>query len=125
MKDAPRQNFRNAPHVSGIANAKLKDYEPGAEIEAESDYAVWAAMRTSEQPLSVGDLLETPDGKLKICKYVGFEEARWFVPEPPPNRQLSEQTTEQATEQTDQSQPAVAGAITEPAAENPSAQAQG
>ena len=31
----------------------------------------------------VGDILELAAGPLRICKYVGFEEARWFVPESP------------------------------------------
>lgn len=84
MKDAPRQQFRNAPHVSGVANVKPKDYEANAEleVEADSEYAAWAAMRTTEQPLHVGDLLEAAGGGLRICKYVGFEEARWILPEP-------------------------------------------
>jgi hypothetical protein len=30
----------------------------------------------------VGDLLETEDGQLRICKYVGFEPAQWVLPEP-------------------------------------------
>jgi hypothetical protein len=30
----------------------------------------------------VGDLLETEDGRLSICKYVGFEPAEWVLPEP-------------------------------------------
>ena len=85
MKDAPRQQFRWAPHVSGIANAKLKDYEPSDEVGAENEYAAWAMLRNSERPLGVGDILETSTGDLRICKYVGFEVARWFVPEPPPN----------------------------------------
>jgi len=84
MKDAPRQQFRWAPHVSGAASVKPKDYEPANEIEAESEYAAWALLRHAEQPLSVGDLLETPGGELRICKYVGFDSARWFVPEPVP-----------------------------------------
>jgi len=84
MKDAPRQQFRWAPHVSGAANAKPKDYDPADEVEAENEYAAWAALRTSECPLAVGDILETPAGLLRICKYVGFEEARWFIPEPHP-----------------------------------------
>jgi hypothetical protein len=85
MKDAPRQLFRWAPHVSGIANAKLKDYEPSDEVGAENEYAAWAMLRNSERPLGVGDILETSTGDLRICKYVGFEVARWFVPEPPAN----------------------------------------
>ncbi len=88
MKDAPRQQFRSAPHVSGAATAKPKDYQAAAEIDAENEYAAWALLRNTEQPLNVGDLLESVSengpGTLRICKYVGFEEARWFVPEPPP-----------------------------------------
>jgi hypothetical protein len=85
MKDMPRQQFRWAPHVSGVANVKPKDYEASGGIEAENEYAAWAILRNSETPLSVGDILETPLGELRICKYVGFEAARWFIPESPPN----------------------------------------
>ena len=92
MKDAPRQQFRSAAHVSGAATAKPKDYEASAEIEADNEYAAWAMLRGTEQPLHVGDLLESllesGGGQLRICKYVGFEEARWFVPEPPPQTSL-------------------------------------
>jgi hypothetical protein len=81
MKDTPRQQFRWAPHVSGAANVKQKDYEPSGEVEAENEYAAWALLRGSETPLLVGDVLELPAGQLRICKYVGFDEARWFTPE--------------------------------------------
>jgi hypothetical protein len=81
MKDVPRQQFRWAPHVSGTANVKPKDYEPSTEIEAENEYAAWAQLRNSETPLQVGDVLEAATGQLRICKYVGFEEACWLVPE--------------------------------------------
>ena len=81
MKDNPRQQFRWAPHVSGAANAKPRDYEPAGEVEAENEYAAWAVLRESETPLLVGDLLEFDGGQLRICKYVGFEEARWVIPE--------------------------------------------
>ncbi len=60
---------------------KPKDYEPSDEVSAENEYAAWALLRTSDSPLSVGDLLELPTGQLRICKYVGFEEARWILPE--------------------------------------------
>ena len=83
MKENPRQQFRWAPHVSGTANAKPKDYELAGEVEGENEYAAWATLRDSDAPLQVGDLLELPGGDLRICKYVGFEEARWFVPETP------------------------------------------
>lgn len=62
---------------------KPKDYEPSGEIEAENEYAAWALLRNSEAPLVVGDLLELASGDLRICKYVGFDEARWVMPEPP------------------------------------------
>jgi hypothetical protein len=81
MKDSPRQQFRWAPHVSGAANAKLKDYEPSGEIEALHEYDAWRALRESGSPLNVGDLLETATGQLSICKYVGFEPAQWVLPE--------------------------------------------
>lgn len=61
---------------------KPRDYEEGGSVEAASPYAAWSALRDSERPLEVGDLLELADGSLRICKYVGFEEASWFVPEP-------------------------------------------
>lgn len=81
MKPAPRQQFRWAPHVSGIANAKPKDYEPSGEVDAENEYAAWALLRNSENALMVGDILESPSSQLLICKYVGFEEACWQIPE--------------------------------------------
>ena len=84
MKEAPRQQFRQAPHVSGTAVVKPKDYEMAGEVDAENDYAAWAAMRGSDAPLQVGDVLETPLGLIRICKYVGFDDAKWLVPEPLP-----------------------------------------
>ena len=88
MKDAPRQQFRSAAHVSGAANVKPKDYEaarrrlrpiriyqPGHCCAAQSDRSTWVTFWTS-------------DNRLRICKYVGFEEARWFVPETPPQASL-------------------------------------
>jgi hypothetical protein len=83
MKDAPRQQFRWAPHVSGVANVKPKDYEPADAIGAENEYAAWALLRNAETPLSIGDILETESGELRICKYVGFEAARWLIQEKP------------------------------------------
>ncbi|HTQ55978.1 MAG TPA: hypothetical protein VMI94_16030 [Bryobacteraceae bacterium] len=81
MKDAPRQQFRWAPHVSGAASVRARDYEPDGEIQAESEYDAWSRLRASDRPLAVGDLLATGDGALRICKYVGFESASWIVPE--------------------------------------------
>ena len=80
MKEAPRQHFRWAPHVSGAASVKRKDYEESGQIEAANEYAAWEQLRSSEQALAVGDLLETDTGALRICKYIGFEAAEWALP---------------------------------------------
>jgi hypothetical protein len=82
MKDSPRQQFRWAPHVSGPANARPKDFEPSGEVEALHEYDAWSILREAGMPLAVGDLLESADGQLRICKYVGFEPAQWVLPEP-------------------------------------------
>ena len=82
MKDSPRQQFRWAPHVSGCASIKPKDYEPCGEIAAPHEYGAWKQLREAGDALLVGDLLESQDGQLRICKYVGFEPAQWVLPEP-------------------------------------------
>ena len=82
IKESLRQPFRLAPHTSGVSIVKPKDYEPGEVVEAGSPYAAWEKLRRSDQALHVGDMLEIEDGVLRIYKYVGFEEAKWFVPEP-------------------------------------------
>lgn len=82
MKDSLRQQFRWAPHVSGSVTVKPKDYEQNGQIEANNEYDAWRLLRESDQPLGVGDLLESEDGQLRICKYVGFEPAQWMQPEP-------------------------------------------
>jgi hypothetical protein len=89
LKESQRQQFRWAPHTSGVTIAKPKDYEKGALTEAASPYAVWLAQRDTDEQLQVGDLLELENGDLRIYKYIGFEEARWFVPEatPPPQQE--------------------------------------
>ena len=61
---------------------KPKDYGPRGEVEASNEYDAWRAMRDSDDPLRVGDVLEAADGQLRICKYVGFEPAQWLVAEP-------------------------------------------
>jgi hypothetical protein len=81
MKDSPRQQFRWAPHVSGCASLKPKDYEQGGQIEALHEYDAWLKLRERNEALQVGDLLETEDLRLSICKYVGFEPAQWVLPE--------------------------------------------
>jgi len=84
MKDSPRQQFRWAPHVSGAASVKPKDYTPCDQVEARSEYDAWKLLRETGQPLAVGDVLEGAAGTLSICKYVGFEPAQWVMPEPRP-----------------------------------------
>jgi hypothetical protein len=96
MKDAARQQFRWAPHVSGAAIIKPKDFDASIEVEAENEYALWASLRASENELAVGDVLETAAGQLRICKYVGFEDARWFVPEPAHGAELLPWSTPEA-----------------------------
>lgn len=82
LKEAPRQQFRWAPHTPGVTIVKLKDYEPAEVIEAATPYALWLALRETEKAIAVGDLIEVRGAELRILKYIGFEEARWYVPEP-------------------------------------------
>jgi len=81
LRETVRQHFRFAPHVSGAAVIKERDYEPDVAMEAPTPYAAFFALRDTGNALLVGDVLETETGELRIFKYVGFEEARWFVPE--------------------------------------------
>lgn len=81
MKDSPRQHFRWAPHVSGPAVVKPRDYERIGQVDAANEYEAWRRLRDSGTPLEVGDLLEMDEGGLRICKYVGFETAQWALPE--------------------------------------------
>ncbi len=81
LKDHLRQQFRFAPHMSGTATLKAKDYAPGDTIEASSPYAAFFLMKDAGAPLEVGDLLESESGSLRVFKYVGFEEAQWMVAE--------------------------------------------
>jgi len=89
LKDSVRQHFRLAPHTSGASLAKPREYEPGAVIETSSVYSAWAALRETDSPLLVGDILESEDGALRICKYVGFEEVSWVLPQPPPGSETA------------------------------------
>jgi len=82
MKEHLRQQFRWAPHLSGITAVKPRDYEESFAVVAETPYAAWHSLRGSEQELAVGDLVGIDGGTLRILKYIGFEEARWVLPEP-------------------------------------------
>lgn len=98
LRDHERQRFRWAPHTSGTSTVKAKDYEKIAGIESPTEYGAWLALRDAGTPLHVGDLLETEDGSLRICKYIGFEEALWFVPEVRPGSTANTQTLEPSEE---------------------------
>jgi hypothetical protein len=84
LKETQSQQFRWAPHTSGVMIVKPKDYEQGTSVEAATPYAVWLELRDTENALRVGDVLESEGGELMVFKYIGFEEARWYVPEPIP-----------------------------------------
>jgi len=81
LRDHLKQPFRHAPHVSGTATIKPRDYLPGESATASSPYSLYFELRNSGTPLEPGDVLETETGGLRIFKFVGFEEARWVVPE--------------------------------------------
>ena len=94
LRNHLRDSFRSAPHVSGTANVKPRDYEPGETAEATSPYAAFFLLKETETPLQPGDVLEAAeDGSLRIYKFVGFEEARWVLPEPKPESR-AESTSE-------------------------------
>ncbi len=85
LKESQRRHFQQAAPGQGPPKLKMKDYEPGGEIEAVSPYAVWKTLREGvgeQRAIQVGDALESDTGALVVCKYVGFEETQWFVPEP-------------------------------------------
>jgi hypothetical protein len=81
LRDSQLQQFRWAPHTAGTCQVKPRDYNEAGQIEASGVYAAWTALRDSEQPLRIGDILEDEKGALRVCKYVGLEEAQWAVPE--------------------------------------------
>ncbi len=87
LKEHLRQGFRSAPHLSGTASAKPRDYETAenAIVEASSPYAAFFALRDAPDPIQVGDVLECEDGSLRILKFVGIEEAQWILPEVKPD----------------------------------------
>jgi hypothetical protein len=87
LKEGPREHFRWAAHTGGLAVVKMKDYEDAGEVEAATPYAAWKILEGENRALERGDVLEsataegTP-GELTILKYIGFEPAKWYVPEP-------------------------------------------
>ena len=84
MKEQARLSFRAAPHTSGESAVKLKDYLEAGSIEAVNTYEAWELLRATDRPLEVGDILESELGGIKICKYIGFDDAKWIIPEVKP-----------------------------------------
>lgn len=93
MKEGPRENFRRAPHTGGLAVPKPKDYEAADQIDAANPYEAWKRLAEEGRSLRPGDLLEICGEECRpeqtaaamwIAKYIGFESARWFVPERQP-----------------------------------------
>ena len=87
IKDAPRESFRWSAHTGGLAVVKPKDYELDTEVDAATPYAAWKLLTAQGRTLRPGDLLETVEGdgssgELQIAKYIGFEPAKWYIPEP-------------------------------------------
>jgi hypothetical protein len=103
LKDHLRQGFRFAPHLSGTASVKPRDYEMAdvsqadAVVEASSPYAAFFALREAPEPIQIGDLLECEDGSLRIFKFVGSEEAQWVLPEVKPDPASAEAIRETAS----------------------------
>ena len=90
MKEGPREQFRWAPHVGGLSVVKPKDYDCSKDLDAPTPYAVWKMLGEEADPLRPGDLLELVTdapgmSELRIAKYIGFEPAQWYVPEPKPD----------------------------------------
>ncbi|MFN0104079.1 MAG: hypothetical protein ACKV2U_18590 [Bryobacteraceae bacterium] len=81
MKEQSRLSFRAAPHTSGETAVKLKDYVEAGPVEAVNAYEAWELLRATDRPLEVGDILESELGGIQICKYIGFDDAKWIVPE--------------------------------------------
>ena len=87
IKEAPGEHFRWAAHTGGLAIVKMKDYEQIGELDAPTPYGAWKMLADENRPLHPGDILEVVSedgspGDLKIVKYIGFEPAKWYVPEP-------------------------------------------
>lgn len=89
LKESAYQQFRWAAHTSGASQVRHRDYDLAGEVEGATAYDVWTALKDSDRPLRIGDLLESEGGDLRICKYVGFEEASWAVPEVKPAPEAS------------------------------------
>jgi hypothetical protein len=91
IRETVKEQFRWQAHTGGVAVVKPKDYEVDNEVEAATPYALWNRMKAEGKALCPGDVLETlkEDGtqaELNIFKYIGFEPAKWWIPEPKPEQ---------------------------------------
>ncbi len=94
IKETPRESFRWTAHTGGAAIVKPKDYDSSEEVEASTPYAVWKLLSSDGRPLRPGDVLESisPGGgsvTLMIAKYIGFEPAQWWIPEPKSGHEIT------------------------------------
>jgi hypothetical protein len=85
LKESQRMHFRSAPPAPGPLKLKRKDYEEGGQVEAPTPYVAWKELREigEPRPIEVGDALELDTGALLVCRWQGFEEASWYLPEAP------------------------------------------
>ena len=89
-KARQQPEIRTHKRVIDIVQATAKT------IEALNTYEAWENMRNSGTPLEVGDILESELGGIKICKYIGFDDARWILPEVKPAPDQAAPTTDAA-----------------------------
>ena len=84
LTDAHLEAFREKPPRNGPEPVRIKHYEEGANIDAVSPYDAWlrlqgdAPERREGRAFGVGDILESEDGSVEICRYWGFEPAAWI-----------------------------------------------
>ena len=84
LKENLRVPFRQLPHLSGTTQLKFKDYVEGIEVTAANRYAAWTELKSTNDPLQVGDTLVEDGGGVFVMKFVGLEPAEWIVPEVKP-----------------------------------------
>lgn len=94
LRDAQQEKFRWTPQQTTGTALLLKesDYQDDGEVDADSPYEAWLLLRKQQRELRVGDVLVTEgSGTTHICRYSGFEEAQWFVPNLDLQHPLAEQ----------------------------------
>ena len=83
LNDSQVEKFREAPPKPKPYEARDRDYEQVAEIEAPGPYAVWKRLQeeSEDQPgqraFGVGDILESEESSLLVLNHWGFDEAKW------------------------------------------------